>query len=195
MCEVPNKVPKETDCSEKCADFRKTLTRSPVLDECCFRFFGESSFIRASVPYYDDLGDAKCDLDAGERSSAVLHALYDSVEVLEMFPDEAANARIFGNCFVRSIGLDISCRRTFEGNIVDIRNRDMRDFRLQDESDVVVEDRDGVGPTHREGDEALCSERCLECGVVSRAFGDWSFVISDIEVEHSSASASGELFR
>ena len=95
-----NKVPKETDCSEKCADFQKTLTQSPILNECCFRFFRESSFIRAWVSDYDDFGDTKCNLDAGERSSAVLHVLYNPVEVLEMFPDEVVNAQIFGNGFV-----------------------------------------------------------------------------------------------
>ena len=35
MCEVTNEVPKETDGSEECADLQKTLTWSPVLDECC----------------------------------------------------------------------------------------------------------------------------------------------------------------
>ena len=94
-------------------------------------------------------GTQKRDLDTGEHSSTVFHALYDSVEVLEMFPDEAANKWIFGNGFIRSVGLDIACRRTFQRNIVDIRNRNVHDFGLQDKRDVIVKYQNGIGPTHR----------------------------------------------
>jgi hypothetical protein len=41
--------------------------------------------------------------------------------------------------------------RSLDRYIVDVRDGDMRDFCLQDESDVIMEDQYGIGPTHREG--------------------------------------------
>src|SRR6202041_1956228 len=107
-----------------------------------------------------ELGVRKC-------ASTILHSLNDTIEILKVFPHEPSNARILWNCFVRSVGELISTAWAFYRNVVDVRDRDMRDFVLKDVGNVVVKDRYGIGPTHREGDESLCSERCLEGGEIA----------------------------
>ena len=60
--------------------------------------------------------------------------------------------------------------------------------------DVVMEDRDRIGPAHRKRDESERSEGGLECGEVARRFGQAALVVADIKVEHTAASTPGEVF-
>jgi hypothetical protein len=70
----------------------------------------------------------------------------------------------------------------------------VRDFGLENVGDVVVEDRNGVGPSHGEANEAKKSEGGLEGGQVSRGFGDVTFIITDVEIKHRTACTTSELF-
>ena len=55
-----------------------------------------------------------------------------------MFPNETAYARVFRNGLARAIWENITGLRTFNGDVVDIRNGDVRYFGLEDICDVVV---------------------------------------------------------
>ena len=67
-------------------------------------------------------------------------------------------------------------------------------FWLEDMGDIVMEDRDRIGPTHRQRDESERTEGRLEGGEVVRRLGQAALVVADIEVEHTAASAPGEVF-
>ena len=108
------------------------------------------------------------------------------VEVLEMLPDEAANAGVFRDCFEGAIGGLVSRRRTSDGDVVDVGDSELGNLWLKDVRHVVVEDGDHVSPTHQEFGEMEGAVRGLESGVVAGCFSESAFVISDIQVEHSS---------
>ena len=76
-------------------------------------------------------------------------------------------------------------------------NRKRKGTEHRDES-YVVEDGDRVSPTHREFGETEGTIWCLESGVVAGHLGESTFVVSDIQVEHSSAGTTckllGDLF-
>ena len=57
---------------------------------------------------YDLLG-AKDRLGTAEGAAAILDALHDVVEALEMFPHKAADARIGRDALFTSVGQDILC--------------------------------------------------------------------------------------
>ena len=63
---------------------------------------------------------------------------------------------------------------------------------------VVVEDGDRISPTHWQFGETEGTVWCLESGVVTGYFSKSAFVVSDIQVEHSSAGTTckllGDLF-
>jgi hypothetical protein len=68
------------------------------------------------------------------------------------------------------------------------------DFGLENVGDVVMEDRNGIGPSHREANETEKSERGIECGQVSGGFGNVTFIIADVEIKHRTACTTSELF-
>ena len=70
----------------------------------------------------------------------------------------------------------------------------MRDFFLEDKTDVFVEYWNGVGPTHRKSDESFCAIGGLKGGEVARSLSDDALVIADVEIKNSAARASCKLF-
>ena len=56
-----------------------------------------------------------------------------------------------------------------------------------------MEDGDSISPTHREFGEMEGAVWHLESGVVAGCFSESVFVVSDIQVEHSSAGPTCEL--
>ena len=96
----------------------------------------------------DDFGNTDVELVTRECTAAVLHTLNDPIEISEMFPNESSDAWIFGNRLIRTVRLDVSCGWTFDWDIVNIQDRNIRDFRLKNERYVIMEDRDRIGPSH-----------------------------------------------
>ena len=107
-----------------------------------------------------------------------------------MLPDEAANASVFRNCFEGAIGGLVSHRGTSDGDVVDVGDRVLGNLRLKDVRHVIVEDGDSVSPTHREFGETEGAVWCLESGVVAGCFGESVFVVSNVQVEHSTAGTT-----
>ena len=56
-----------------------------------------------------DLLSTKDRLGTAEGAAAILDALHDAVEALEMFPHKAVDARIGGDALFTSVGQDILC--------------------------------------------------------------------------------------
>jgi hypothetical protein len=77
-------------------------------------------------------------LETAVRAAAILGALYDAVYVLEVFPDKAANAWVFGDALLSAVGKEIPPLWTADGYVVDVGNCDVGYFGLQNECDVVM---------------------------------------------------------
>ena len=110
-----------------------------------------------------------------------------------MLPDEVANAGVFRDCFKGAVGGLVSHRRTSDGDVVDVRDLVLGNLQLKDVHHVIMEDGDSGSPTHREFGEMEGAVWCLESGVVVGYFGESAFVVSDVQVEHSSAGMTCEL--
>ena len=79
-----------------------------------------------------------------------------------MFPDKSTDSWVFGGDFVATIGLPIVVFRTLDRYIVDIGDSDVGNFRLEDEVDIVMEDRNGIRPPHWKGSKLLSSKGGLK---------------------------------
>jgi len=116
-----------------------------------------------------DCNDFFCTKDqliSTEGAATILDVLDNVVKVLEVFPDKVADSWVVGYAFFETVGEVVSPSRTADQNIVDIRYCSIRYFRLQDVGNVVMENRNGVSPAHRQGDKAKQSKWGLECGEV-----------------------------
>jgi hypothetical protein len=89
---------------------------------------------------YDFFG-AQRGLESAEGASAIFDTLHNSIEVLEMFPDESADPRIVWDAFFGAVRKEILLRGASDRDVVDIRNSGVGDFGLEDAGDVVVEYR------------------------------------------------------
>src|SRR5258707_4686556 len=98
-----------------------------------------------------------------------------------MLPDEASDTGIFGNCRERSVRFTIVRVRTFDWYVVDKRNGYVRDFGLQDMSNVLVEYRYRVGPSHRQSDQTQSSIRRLGCSIIAGAVGKRALIACYID--------------
>ena len=110
-----------------------------------------------------------------------------------MLPDKAANAAVLRNCFENAVRGLVSCCGTSDGDIVDVGDHVLGNLRLKDVRHVVVEDGDRISPTHREFGETEGAVWRLESCVVVGCFGKSAFIVSDIQVKHSSAGTTCEL--
>ena len=89
----------------------------------------------------DDFFSAQRGLDSAEGASAILDALHDSIEVLEVFPDKTVDAQIVRYAFFGAIWKEILLRRTLDRNVIDIRDSSVGDFGLEYAGDIVMEYR------------------------------------------------------
>ena len=115
-----------------------------------------------------------------------------------MLPDEAANTAILQDCLKGAVGGLVSRCGTSDGDIVNVGDHVLGNLWLKDVHHVVVEDGDRISPTHWQFGETEGTVWCLESGVVTGYFSKSAFVVSDIQVEHSSAGTTckllGDLF-
>ena len=119
--------------------------------------------------------------------------LDNAVEVLKVLPDEAADPAVLWDCLEGAIGGLVSRCRTSDGDIIDVGDRVMGNLQLKDVHHIIVEDGNSVSPTHREFGEMEGAIWGLESGVVTGCFGESVFVVSNVQVEHSSTGMTCEL--
>ena len=106
----------------------------------------------------NDLLSTQDQLGTAEGATAILDALHDTIGTLKMPPHEAVNSQICGDVLFGSVNQDIACLRAADRDIVDIWNSGVGYFWLEDVSDVVMEDRDRIGPSHQQRDESERAE-------------------------------------
>ena len=110
-----------------------------------------------------------------------------------MLPNKAVDAAVLQDCLEGAVRGLVSCCRTADGDIVNIGDHVLGNLQLKDVHHVIVEDGDSISPTHREFGEMKGTVWCSESGVVAGCFSKSAFVISDIQVEHSSAGMTCKL--
>ena len=110
-----------------------------------------------------------------------------------MLPNEAVDAAVLWDGLEGAVGGLVSRCRTTNGDIVNVGDCVLGNLQLKDVHHVVVEDGDCVSPTHWEFGEMKGTVWRLESGVVTGCFGESTFVVSNIQVEHSSAGMTWEL--
>ena len=115
-----------------------------------------------------------------------------------MLPDEATNATVLWDCFKGAVGGLVSRCRTLDGDIIDVGDGVLGNLQLKDVHYIIMEDGDSISPTHREFGEMGGAVWHLESGVVVGCFGESTFVVSNVQVEHSATSTTckllGDLF-
>jgi len=58
-----------------------------------------------------------------------------------VLPDETPNVGVFSKHLVQAIGVSVIGVRPLDGDIVDKRHSDVRDFKVQDVGDVLMKNR------------------------------------------------------
>ena len=119
--------------------------------------------------------------------------LDDAVEVLKMLPNEAADATVLQDGLKGAVSGLVSRCGTMNGDVVDVGDHVLGNFWLKDVRHIIMEDGDCVSPAHREFGETKGAIWCLESGVVAGCFGESVFIVSDIQVEHSSTGMTCKL--
>ena len=110
-----------------------------------------------------------------------------------MLPNEPADSAVLRDCLKGAVGGLVSGCGTSDGDIINVGDHVLGNLWLKDVRYVIVEDGDSISPTHREFGEMKGAVWGLESGVVVGGFGESAFVVSNIQVEHSSAGTTCEL--
>ena len=140
-------------------DFSESLTWTPVGNLRDFGLVRSVSFICTEVSNNDHFQDTEDALGAGPCAADIYHSLDKVGKVLEVFPDEPADAWVVGNSFVPSAGQFVVGDRTFDTSIVKEGDGYMGDLRLKYEGNVCMKSRNGVGPSHGDSGESIGSDR------------------------------------
>ena len=98
------------------------------------------TFISASVTKNNNFRNTEKDLWTGEGSAAILHALNDSIEVFKMLPNKSTDAWVLWDCVESAIWSNVACLGSLDQNVVNVWDRNVRYFWLEDKGDVVMED-------------------------------------------------------
>ena len=80
-----------------------------------------------------------------------------------------------------------------DGYIIDIGDCVLGNLQLKDVCYIIMENGDCASPTHWKFGEMEHAIWCLKGGVVARCFGEHTFIIAAIQVEHSSTCMTCEL--
>ena len=116
--------------AQECSDIQDVLAQAPVYDVVDLRRVGKLSFWCATMSDRGNLFRAQDRLEAAECASAVFDALYNTVEALEMFLDEAADSRVLRDPLLTSVREWVSCCGSADQNVVDIWDCCFRDLWL-----------------------------------------------------------------
>ena len=107
------------------------------------------------------------------------------VKVLKILPNKMADAAVLQDGLKGAISSLVSHCRIMNGDVVDVGDRVLGNLQLKDVHHVVMEDGDCISPTHQEFGETKGAIWHLESGVIAGCFGKCTFIISNIQVEHS----------
>ena len=135
--------------SEECMDLRKVSTGASIGNLVNLNRVWNTTFGCADMAYNCDFASADKRLLTGKCSSTIFHTLHNSIDILEVLPNEAANATIFQNSLEDSIIILISRCGAVNGYVVDIQYSISWDFRLKDMSYIVVKYGNRVCPSHQ----------------------------------------------
>ena len=85
-----------------------------------------------------------------------------------MLPDEAADAAVLQDCLEGAIWPLIHSCGAMDGHVVNVGNVELRNLWLKDMCDIIMENRNSIGPTHGQLRKAECTIRRLEHCIIVR---------------------------
>jgi hypothetical protein len=78
-----------------------------------------------------------------------VEAVENAMEVVEVLPNEASDARIFGDNLKGAILKLVASQQAFDGAVISKRESSVQNLRLENEGDIAMEDCHGIGPALR----------------------------------------------
>jgi hypothetical protein len=133
--------------AEEGADVGEGLTLGPVTDLGDLGVVRNAAFIIALVPKDSDFWDGDGDLLGRDSGTGAEEVVEDAMDIVQVFPNEAADLWVSRSGFVPTILGLIVCHGPFDAGVVYKGNGGVWDFRLEDKQDVAMEDRDSACPS------------------------------------------------
>ncbi len=103
-----------------------------------------------------------------DGGTSTAKAVEDAMDIKEVQPDEFVNARIIRQSLIAIITSFKASHRSFDAAVIHKWPGHIRNFWLQDKSDIFVEDCNSISPTHRQSSQPYSTNGGLEGGKVVR---------------------------
>jgi len=118
-CVILDEMPIYSTDTKKSANFGDVRRRKPIFN--CLDTYGinDSALVGTDMSENVRHRDTDKHFGSAKRCSVGLDSLNNSVNGLEMLPDESANTRVARDSLEGTVGELVSCRRSFDRNIVD----------------------------------------------------------------------------
>jgi len=113
---------------------------------CNFRVVGYAAFVIALVSENDNFRDSNKELLSGDSGAGTAEAMEDAIDVVEVFPHELVDKGVVGSGGEAAVVSLVTRGRTFDAAVIDVGPGNIRDFGLEEEGDVLMEDRASVRP-------------------------------------------------
>jgi len=139
------------------------------------------------VPKYDDFRACNDDLLHGDGGSGGAKAMEDPMDVLQVLPDELANAGVLWDGVVTAVVGFVTSGQPFDGAVIDERVGDVWNFRGEEERDVVVEDCDRVSPSLWKAGQLQGADGGLHRGEVTQGDVESPVIVANEKVKHGIA--------
>jgi hypothetical protein len=133
--------------AKKGADIGEVLTFRPVTNLGHLGVIRDAAVIVAFVSENDDFGDGDEKFLCRDGGTGAEKSMEYAVDVIQMFPDEAADLIVSRNRFVPSILGFITRWRAFDASVVHKGVGLVGDLGLEDEDYITVEYCAGSGPS------------------------------------------------
>ena len=153
--------------AKECADICEVFAQRPRGHFVGLRVLWDAAIIHAFVPEDSKLGCGDGDFGCGDSCSGMPEAVEDAVDIAEVFPHEAADARIHGDGLESPTRGFIVQGRAADGSIVDKWSRDLWNFWLEGERNLAMKNGNCVSGSLQENGALKCTKRRLKTGEVT----------------------------
>ena len=150
--------------AEEGADVGKVLASRPVADFVDLGVVRDAAFVVALVSENGDLRNGDEKLRRGDGGSGAEESVKDAVNITDVLPNEAADLRVSRDCLIPTILGFVAGSQSFDAGVVYEGYCGVGNLRFNDENDVTMEYRQGIGPTCWQGRQSYCTYGGLNSG-------------------------------
>ena len=141
---ILDKNSQHSNSTQEHTNIREICARAPILNFSNLRCIWNLTIVCTVMTDNHYFRCTKRGFMSRECTATILHALYNAVQSLEMFPDEPMNTGVFRNHLIQTVVQDISGGRTTNWDIVDVQDGSIQNFQLKDVGDIFMKYGDGV---------------------------------------------------